>query len=364
MLIITTRLNGVSVKNKFVEKFEGMNFLRSIIAAVCFIVSMQFASAQSNYVTHTLKQGETLSMLAKQYNTTVGDIMRLNGMHADTKLAYGSPIKIPSTKAQAQAAKKTSTVAATAPAPQQPATSSTEITHIVAKGETLYSISKKYNITVEQIKKWNHLSDDNAKVGTLLIINENGTNKFTATSSPQQTTTTAAIPATTTDATTTLPAQAAVVASTISQPPSNTPANIPAQQNTAPLAAEQTQTAAQTNTNTQQADQPASNYTGDGYFSSQFQEKKKKDMKSVSGISKTFKTASGWTDGKYYILVNDIEPGTIVKLTADNGNTVYAKVLWNMGDLKDNAGIDFRVSSATAAALKENDASFGLNISF
>ena len=49
-------------------------------------------------------------------------------------------------------------------------------------------------------------------------------------------------------------------------------------------------------------------------------------MKNVSGISKTFKTASGWTDGKYYILANDIEPGTIVKVTADNGSAVYAKV--------------------------------------
>jgi hypothetical protein len=63
-------------------------------------------------------------------------------------------------------------------------------------------------------------------------------------------------------------------------------------------------------------------------------------------------------DGKYYILANDIEPGTIVKITADNGNSVYAKVLWNMGDMKENAGINFRISNATAAALHENNDSF------
>jgi LysM repeat protein len=333
-------------------KIRGMNFLKSITAVICFIVSIQFASAQSNYISHTLKQGETLSMLAKQYNTTVGDIMRINGMHADTKLVYGSPIKIPSTKAQAQAAKKTTPVAATAQPAQQPAASSNEITHIVAKGETLYSISKKYNITVDQIKTWNHLADNSAKVGTLLIINESGTNKFAAVPAQSQTTKDTA--------NTTIPAQAAVVAATIAQPGADAGTNVTPQQDV------QSQTASQpqTDISAQQADQPVSNYSGEGYFAAQFQNRKKKDMKNVPGISKTFKTASGWTDGKYYILANDIEPGTIVKVTADNGSSVYAKVLWSMGDLKDNAGINFRVSDATAAALHESNSSFNVSVSF
>jgi len=105
-------------------------------------------------------------------------------------------------------------------------------------------------------------------------------------------------------------------------------------------------------------------YSGEGAFADQFKEKKSKNLKNVTGISKTFKTASGWADGKYYILANDIEPGTIVKVTAGNGTSVYAKVLWNMGDLKDNAGINFRVSNATAAALHVNEPSFNLNLSF
>ena len=100
---------------------------------------------------------------------------------------------------------------------------------------------------------------------------------------------------------------------------------------------------------------------GEGYFENQFSGKIKR-KKHVSGVSKTFKTSSGWSDGKYYVLADNINPGTIVKLTADNGKSVYAKVLWNMGDLKENTGIDFRVSNATAAALNENAASFNLTI--
>jgi len=83
-----------------------MHYAKKIIAVLILACSVQIISAQNNYVTHTLKQGETLSLLAKQYNTTVSDIMVLNGMHADSKLVYGSKIKIPSAKAQTTVAKK------------------------------------------------------------------------------------------------------------------------------------------------------------------------------------------------------------------------------------------------------------------
>ena len=98
-----------------------MSYLKKFIGIVILGCSLQIASAQTNYVSHTLKEGETLSMLAQQYNTSVGDIMRINGMHADTKLVYGSKIKIPSTKPQSNA-KKTSTAVASAPPATAPST--------------------------------------------------------------------------------------------------------------------------------------------------------------------------------------------------------------------------------------------------
>jgi len=100
---------------------------------------------------------------------------------------------------------------------------------------------------------------------------------------------------------------------------------------------------------------------GEGFFQDQFSGKIK-HKKHVSGVSKIFKTSSGWSDGKYYILADNINPGTVVKLTADNGKSVYAKVLWNMNDLKENNNVDFRVSNATAAALHENSDAFNLTV--
>ena len=145
-----------------------MKTVRYFLGAASFIFITQIASAQTNYVSHTLQAGESLSVLAKQYNTNVGDIMRMNGMHADTKLVYGSIIKIPSAKTTKKE------IVAETPAPKQTtALPLNSAKHTVAKGETLFSISKKYNVSMDQLKAWNKLSNNSVQVGnTLLISNE------------------------------------------------------------------------------------------------------------------------------------------------------------------------------------------------
>jgi flagellum-specific peptidoglycan hydrolase FlgJ len=43
-------------------------------------------------------------------------------------------------------------------------------THIVSKGDTLYSLSKKYNTTVELLKEMNKLTSNELKIGQTLIV--------------------------------------------------------------------------------------------------------------------------------------------------------------------------------------------------
>lgn len=45
-------------------------------------------------------------------------------------------------------------------------------THEVQAKEGLYSISKKYGVSISQIKEWNNLNDDNIKIGQQLIISK------------------------------------------------------------------------------------------------------------------------------------------------------------------------------------------------
>jgi len=325
------------------------NFLRAIIFFV-FLFVIKTASAQSNFVTHILKVGETLSLLAKQYNTNVGDIMRMNNMHADTKLVYGSAIKIPSnkkTKAEVQQPLPVKTINVTA--------NKNIVKHTVAKGETLYSISKQYNVSTEQIKAWNNLVDNSLKIGSNLIVGTNKNNNAsqqadkTVTETKRQRVETTQ--PTQTD-NTIQPEQKAETVSNITEEKKVDNADIKTANET--LNSQPENIANNTIANNVLPQ-------GEGFFQDQFSGKIK-HKKHVSGVSKIFKTSSGWSDGKYYILADNINPGTVVKLTADNGKSVYAKVLWNMSDLKENSDVDFRVSNATAAALHENANAFNLTV--
>jgi hypothetical protein len=76
-------------------------------------------------------------------------------------------------------------------------------------------------------------------------------------------------------------------------------------------------------------------------------------MTVTSGI---FKTTSGWQDAKYYLLIDKVEPGTIVRITNPaNNKIVYAKVLYAMEGIRQNEGLDIRISNAAASALDITD---------
>ncbi len=75
-----------------------------------------------------------------------------------------------------------------------------------------------------------------------------------------------------------------------------------------------------------------------------------KEQTVTAGI---FKTVTGWQDGKYYLLINDVEPGTILKITnPTNNKIIYAKVLYSMEGIRQNQGLDIRISNAAAAVLE------------
>ena len=56
------------------------------------------------------------------------------------------------------------------PAPEAESAILTEQYHTVEAKETLYAISKKYGVTVEDIQKWNNLADTGIQIGQRLIV--------------------------------------------------------------------------------------------------------------------------------------------------------------------------------------------------
>src|SRR4051812_1542246 len=145
-------------------------FVRVLPALGIALLLSGSIKAQSAYTMHTIASGETLSAMAKEYHTTVGDIMRINGMHADSKLKIGEKIKIPATSQPVKRETSETSTPATKSTPVNQPTATVKnkeaLTHTVQSGESLYRISKTYNVPVEKLVSLNHLNSTGAiKVG-------------------------------------------------------------------------------------------------------------------------------------------------------------------------------------------------------
>jgi LysM repeat protein len=100
-------------------------------------------SAQNT--THTVEKGETLFSIAQQYNVEVQQLREWNNLQGN-EVSLGQSLII----------KKTTPENAT--------------THTVEPKETLFSISKQYNVSIPELKTWNNLANNNLEVGQQLTI--------------------------------------------------------------------------------------------------------------------------------------------------------------------------------------------------
>ncbi|MDE3142646.1 MAG: LysM peptidoglycan-binding domain-containing protein, partial [Bacteroidota bacterium] len=97
----------------------------------------------------------------------------------------------------------------------------------------------------------------------------------------------------------------------------------------------------------------------EGYFAAMYQDGKNE----LSGEAATLKTASGWLDKKYYVLINNIDAGTIVRVNANN-KSVFAKVLGPLPDVKEDNGLLLRICNAAATELGAADSKFAVTVNY
>jgi len=140
-----------SIANKFnltVDELKNLNNLSSNVLGIGQSLKVSSISDESdNYVTYKVVSGDSLYSIARKYNTSVDEIKRINNLSSNL-LNIGQVLRLPSVSGS----------------------SDSYITYKVVSGDSLYSIARKYNTSVDEIKRLNNLSSNLLSIGQVLKI--------------------------------------------------------------------------------------------------------------------------------------------------------------------------------------------------
>ena len=150
---------------------------------------------ESDYTIYIVKKGDSLYSIAQKYNTTVDSIKKLNNL-ASNLLSINQQLKIPTKKEEEvqnfynytvvpgdtlySIAKNNNTTVETIKSINNLSSNVIDVgmqlklpinfVYTVKKGDSLYSIAQKYNTTVDELKRKNNLSSNLLSIGQILII--------------------------------------------------------------------------------------------------------------------------------------------------------------------------------------------------
>lgn len=128
----------------------------------------------SDKIFYTIRSGDNLGAIAEKFSVSVRNIQIWNGLSGN-KIIAGETLVIYRKNPPKSEPKQIKTAEKQTNTPDPVATtnekrSARKACHKVASGETLWVIAKKYNTTVDKIKKQNNLVSDKLKIGQLLFI--------------------------------------------------------------------------------------------------------------------------------------------------------------------------------------------------
>lgn len=121
--------------------FTSLSKLISILCMILFCITLT-ANAQE---THIVQKSETLFSIAQEYDIDVQELREWNNLQ-ENELSVGDTLVV--NKASEEGATQ----------------------HTVESQETLFSISKEYNVSIAELREWNNVSTNNLEVGQELTI--------------------------------------------------------------------------------------------------------------------------------------------------------------------------------------------------
>ncbi|CAM3487353.1 muramidase family protein [Flavobacterium chungbukense] len=129
--------------------------------SLVFVLSFNKITAQDSIIEHKIQKGETAYFIAQKYKVSIDEIYKLNP-ESQSGIKDNQIIKIPVHSEK---------------------TNSKQQIHVVASKETLFGLSKQYHVSVEAIQNANPILGNGLQIGQELIIPQNSDKTETAISS-------------------------------------------------------------------------------------------------------------------------------------------------------------------------------------
>jgi len=302
---------------------------KQIFFTLIFFLTIHLAHAQKNdllvkssdkglYIEHKVASKESFFALGRKYNVSPKYLASYNKLDLNKGLLIDQKLRIPLTD--------TNFI--------QQGGSGTPVYYKTGDKEGLMTVSNKNkNVTLANLRWWNGLSSDEVKKDTKLIIGFLQSKEMPAVTIKNDP----------------KPEEQAVVEPLLTKKDKEEEK----EEAKAELKAEKKEEKKDPPPVVKEERKPV--LQNHSYFQNDFDQQIKirpvsKNETVTSGI---FKTTSGWTDAKYYLLIDKVAPGTIVRvINPSNNKSIYAKVLGEMAGIRQNEGYNIRISNAGASALE------------
>lgn len=180
----------IGVKEKKFLRLNDMESGERIETGKYYYTEKKKSSAEVE--THLVLPGETLWSISQKYGIRLSSLKSKNRIRKDSDLKAGMLLNLRETRKRGEdipvfpitqpVQQNKSVIAATEAKPVEiapptrientsPVTQSDRVTHVVVQGDTLFKISNKYGVTVDNLKSWNNIGHQNIiSIGQKLVI--------------------------------------------------------------------------------------------------------------------------------------------------------------------------------------------------
>jgi hypothetical protein len=331
------------------------------ITRVCEAQQLMVKSGSRGlYLDHTVIAKEGLFSIGRMYNVHPKSLASYNNLDVSKGLNIGQVLQVPLTDTNFS----------------QTSNKGVPVYYAVGEKEGLFKVSNANNkVSMQSLRQWNKLSSDNLPVGSRLIVGflTSAGAAAAVANLPKEEPQKPAEQVVKADPPKDKPVTKPVVTADTAvakkeQPKTEIKEQVVKSEPVAdkPVAKEEVKKADQPEEKAvvkEDAPKPAttivkqdngSSSPAQGYFKPSFdqQVKQRPVSKNETVTASIFKTSNGLQDAKYYLLIDGVSAGTIVRvINPENNKMVYAKVLGEMSGIRQNQGLNIRISSIAASTL-------------